>query len=289
MDAESRERVYAEASTLAPHIDSEGLRSSLLAAWHKHGPAGMLSAFVGRFRESDVGALKVELLAARIVRRGVPVRLTRREFELIAFMALRRRPAMAAEVLEAIWPDQGETSNVLRVYATRLRGRLGSDALERTDEGYCIGQPATVDLFEIDSLCKRFCREQGGRTLTLLRDAFEALSRGVPSWLSSREWFQPYLARIEEVRRGAGLIIARDALDRGAFETAIATAEKLLSLEPCDETARELSIRARLAQGDKSGALREYRVYRDALSSQLGVEAPKWLRSLAVHGAEDVS
>jgi two-component system KDP operon response regulator KdpE len=61
---------------------------------------------------------------------GIPLHLTRREFDLLWMLASHRGRLVTQEmILRAIWgPAHAEDSQYLRVYIRQLRQKLGDDA-----------------------------------------------------------------------------------------------------------------------------------------------------------------
>jgi two-component system KDP operon response regulator KdpE len=94
-----------------------------------------------------VGDLDVDLVHHMATWHGQPLALTSREFDLLAYLA--RYPGKVCThhmILKDVWgPGYGAESNYVRVYAHRLRKKLGDDAGEilRTVPG--IGYQLAVD------------------------------------------------------------------------------------------------------------------------------------------------
>jgi DNA-binding response OmpR family regulator len=86
--------------------------------------------------------LEIDLLARRVVRGGVEIDLTRREFELLEYL-LRHRNATVTRAMIArdVWKDaDGTLTNTIDVYITLLRKKVerpgsGSPALIHTVRG----------------------------------------------------------------------------------------------------------------------------------------------------------
>jgi DNA-binding SARP family transcriptional activator len=60
----------------------------------------------------------------------------------------------------------------------------------------------------------------------------------------------------------------------------LAVARDLIERDPCDETARELAIRAHIGAGDRVAATRELRTYREVVLRELDAEPSDYLVSL---------
>jgi two-component system, OmpR family, response regulator len=76
----------------------------------------------------EVGTLRLDLRARRAVDDGGEVRLTAREFALLAYLVRRAgRVVSKAEILAGVWDDafKGDL-NVVEVYVARLRRKLGT-------------------------------------------------------------------------------------------------------------------------------------------------------------------
>jgi len=83
-------------------------------------------------RRSAVGDLVVDHEAARVERDGVHVDLTRREFELIAFLAAHPGRVFArGELLDRVWgEDFVGTERTVDQHVAQLRRRLGDGRIE---------------------------------------------------------------------------------------------------------------------------------------------------------------
>jgi two-component system KDP operon response regulator KdpE len=77
-----------------------------------------------------VGPLRIDAADHSASMEGVPVHLTRREFDLLWMLASHRGRLVTQEmILRAIWgPAHTEDSQYLRVYIRQLRQKLGDDA-----------------------------------------------------------------------------------------------------------------------------------------------------------------
>jgi two-component system KDP operon response regulator KdpE len=98
----------------------------------------------------DVGSLQIDLVHHMATRQGAPLALTRREFDLLAYLARYAGKVCTHHmILKDVWgPGYGAESNYVRVYAHRLRKKLGDDEgrLLRTVPG--IGYQLVLDPHE---------------------------------------------------------------------------------------------------------------------------------------------
>ncbi len=77
----------------------------------------------------SVGDLQVDLRAHEVRRGGEPVRLTRKEFDLLAMLARHRGRILTHQtLLNEIWgPAHKDDTQYLRVFVRQLRQKLGDD------------------------------------------------------------------------------------------------------------------------------------------------------------------
>ncbi len=83
----------------------------------------------GRPAELDVGTLHFDLTHRSVSRAGVPLDLTRKEFDFLALLAAHTGKSCSRHmILDAVWgPGYRTESQYLKVYAYRLRKKLGDD------------------------------------------------------------------------------------------------------------------------------------------------------------------
>jgi DNA-binding response OmpR family regulator len=80
------------------------------------------------------GGLVVDPVARTVTLDGVPVELTRTEFDLLATMAARPRAAFTRrQLIEAVWgADWYGDEHIVDVHVGHLRRKLGDDPVEPT-------------------------------------------------------------------------------------------------------------------------------------------------------------
>lgn len=241
-------------------------------------PAGILTTFIQQrlLHDRTVQAPRfvVELIAARVTKDGQAIRLTDKEFELMALLASSRGVLARDRVGEALWNhiDPEEWPNNIKVTLSRLRSKLGvRDAVVAVGgAGYRLAPTIDVDLRELEAIVGRRPSEQLD---DVARDALRAALRGFATGAAGRyerfTWMQPALARIHDAVSSGGLRLALDALDAKRFDDALAYAAAVADIDPLNEGACELAIRARIARGEHDAARREYRRYATALADEL--------------------
>ncbi len=74
------------------------------------------------------GPIKIDLGARRVTRQGVAVRLSPKEYDLLAELAIHQgRPVRHVDLLRAVWGSETADLHYLRVYIGQLRTKLEND------------------------------------------------------------------------------------------------------------------------------------------------------------------
>lgn len=240
---------------------------------------------IERGRAMRASKLVVEVLSACVRAGDQQLLLREREFELLVMLALERRALTREALAHRLWPEGApeEVNAALRTAVYRLRKQLRDPgAVESTATGYRLAQAVHVDMLEAEQFVA------GARRFDMLSDRERArlaalldlLAHGPPSVYARWDWFRPYEDRLRDLLHDVGIVLAEDDLRRGDTAAAIARAEALLRADALDESANEITIRAHVAAGRKSEALRRYRRYRDALEREYGVAPGSELSAL---------
>jgi two-component system OmpR family response regulator len=88
-----------------------------------------------------LGPVVIDPARRMVTRAGLPVDLSAREYALVHYLALRRgRTISQAALIEHLYDQDGEAgSNVIEVYVSRVRKKLGQDFIQtRRGQGYLI-------------------------------------------------------------------------------------------------------------------------------------------------------
>jgi DNA-binding SARP family transcriptional activator len=219
--------------------------------------------------------IRVEVFVARVRSDGASVPVNPRERALLYALVAARRPVVRGELQATLWPDfePAAARNALGVCLHRLRRQIGDvSAIVRTPAGYALGPQVSVDLWDAEDLERRLLRCQPLRAAERAagRSLLATLQRApAAATLPSGEAFVAFQLRAEAVRRNIALLLGMDALANGDTSAAIACADVMLAVDPCDEAACEIAMRAHLALGDRASAIRDYRAYQRAVTTEL--------------------
>jgi DNA-binding SARP family transcriptional activator len=281
-DENARQEHFRHAIRESRKVDSPSLASAVRSVISNEENAGMLLSFVANLRkdrDASEAPLVVEVSAGRVRRGRLVVALSERELAVVVAIARSQNATPGAELADLIWPDLDESagSHAVQTCMHRLRQRLrDSGAVEKTAYGYRLRDGILVDLTEIEIFLRGL---QGDDTLdefTLLRLTALAKQLGVsrPAFMAGWEWFSSIERRIEEWWRFAQYRLACDALARNQFDRAVSLAQSIILRDELDEPAWELAIDALVKKGDRAGAQRELRRYREITLRELNAEPP---------------
>ena len=290
LDTSKAEEFFNAAREAAAQCDSPALRTAIDLIQSGCANAGMLTAFVAYVTKDHskvVRPVAVGVMNGTIVVDGQSVAISGRELELVLALALRRESTPRARLAAMLWPDLEAPAalNALSVCLHRARAHLGRrDAIVRDGDGYALHPEAFVDLWELERLTPLL---RGRDALTeaqraALMSLWNALRGRRPASADRWEWFEPTERRLREQRIEVAHRLAGDALTRGATEFAIELTNDLIEIDPCDETAREIAIRAHLLEGDRPAAVRQYRQYREILQAELQCEPSRSITELVM-------
>lgn len=290
LDEGAREAQSRALLTIAETIESPELHEAIRNLVEGRSP-GMLEPFVRRRvrreRAHTQPRITVELLAGRVYRDGTAIRLTDKEFELIAFLASSRGAVSRDRIGEALWEhlDPEEWRNNFKVTLHRVRTRLAFRDVVLVDERrYRLAPAVELDLRRAE----RVVRESATGTLDgEARDELNAIVSAYRGGSAARyerfAWGQPLLAHINDVTCNAGIALATDALARAAHDEALRYAGEVTAIDPFNERACETVVRILIDRGDVDGARREFRRYATALADELGAAPSQMLADLVRH------
>jgi DNA-binding SARP family transcriptional activator len=214
-------------------------------------------------------AMTMRLLGGFELRRGdetieVPLAAHR----VLGFLALNDRRLPRSYVADALWPDTNEerASANLRTALWRLR-RLGCELLVVSAASIGLDPSLWVDARLLHGAAREYRRH------SVLPDPEQLLEwRGelLPECWDSWVVYDRERLRQEAVQLFEASSLA--ALLRGDSHLAFLLALGAVECDPLRRSANMLAIRARLAIGDRSGAVRHARGYARLLDDGLGTD-----------------
>ncbi|MBV9408973.1 MAG: bacterial transcriptional activator domain-containing protein, partial [Candidatus Eremiobacteraeota bacterium] len=119
-----------------------------------------------------------------------------------------------------------------------------------------------------------------GATRDALRAILTAYRGGAAARYDRFAWMQAWAVRIRDFVCTAGVALAGDALATGAPDAALDYAREVAQIDPFDEAACEVAMRALIARDDVGGARRELDRYAAQLARELDASPPARLTAL---------
>lgn len=213
---------------------------------------------------------------------------------LLAYLAVEsdrphRREALAG-LLWSEWPEQSARANLRRALANLRQAIEDHDAsppfldITRQTVQWNTASDCRVD---VTAFSKQIARYETDSEAVEPLEAAVGLYGGpflegftVRDSLPFEEWALVMRERLGRQVSQALLWLARLHEQRGACESALPHAWRLVELEPLDEEAHFQLMRLLALSGQRGAALEQYETCRSALAAELGVEPSQHLREL---------
>ena len=187
---------------------------------------------------------------------------------LLAFLALRDRPLQRVYVAGVIWVDysQEHANANLRTTLWRLR-RPRCPLVLATSTHLALDGGVAVDIREAAWRAQRAIEHRAEHAdLPELCEAGDLL----PDWYD--DWLLIERERFRQLRLHALEALCDDLARAGLYAAATEAGLAAIAGEPLRESAHRGLIKAHLAEGNVGEAIRQYKIYRDLLRRDLGLE-----------------
>jgi len=212
----------------------------------------------------------LSIVGAEGCERRLPTRKTRALAVYLAWHPDQR--FSRAKLADLLWADEPEASarHSLRQALCAIREAFGADAIVSDDE--FIGSRKgwiDVDAWDFERLARSRSLDAVEQAERMYRgDFLDGLETGQPGF---DEWLRCERDRLREVARGMfAQILLQQALDPN-LDTAIATALRLIRLDPFDEAANRNLMLLYVRQGRASRAIRHFHWLARCLRQELGI------------------
>lgn len=282
-----RQTHIRNAYAAAEGFESPELYAALRKIELRSTDCGMLEAFVTQMlsRRKTAG-LCVSAIERRVTSNSENAAISGRELELLCLLSVERRPMSLSDIARRLYAEREPEAarNVIKVVIHRIREKLGAAAILYTQSGYAVGAGIRSDFWEtenqlrhiVPSIDRQALQAQTALLQTLASKIFSAAqAHGSRKW----EWFSPRISQMLDMLQSQIARFGASLLAQGASEEARNLAGLAIAADPCDESARELAIRAHIMAGDRPAALRELRQYKQALEKELDtVPSPHLVR-----------
>jgi DNA-binding SARP family transcriptional activator len=254
-------RERAEREPTAPHLQRHGPRE----------PSPSVEAAPTDTSDERLGVLLLGPLELTGCKKKQPRRQA--TAELIAYLAVQRRPASRDELLEALWPGDDPRRSAGRFYQAVSEARkLLGDAFRRDRDMYALDhRQLRIDLDEFDRLRSEAASTMGKQQRELLDRAL-ALFRGDPLAGIDALWADTEARRLTAFRIDFLERAGRMRLESGDASGALAFAEEAAAADPSNERPVQLAIEAEAALGRREAVVERYERLRRNLDDQFGLE-----------------
>jgi DNA-binding SARP family transcriptional activator len=192
---------------------------------------------------------------------------------LLAYLALRGHPVRRASVAGTLWIDASENraSGSLRSAMWRLGGER-EDLLRVTATHVGLSPEVAVDLHVAFAMARSL--SDTARPLDVDEGLAGLLMKDLlPDWYD--EWLFIERERFRQIRLHALEILCERLTAGRNYTLAIETGLAAVAIEPLRESAHRILIKAHLAEGNRSEAVRQYRLLCDLLRKELNVDPPE--------------
>lgn len=184
---------------------------------------------------------------------------------LLAALAIAGRNTIRAELLGEMLDFR---SSALRTALSRLRARVGDDAITTEASGYRI--ETDLDATRFEQLVTT--TSTGAARLRDLETALALCKGSALDEFSHEQWAQAEAARLEELFRVATEDRAELLIAFGRSGQAVSALEAFVAANPHRDRPRSLLLQALACEGRQADALRAYQTYRSLLAEETGTE-----------------
>jgi DNA-binding SARP family transcriptional activator len=201
--------------------------------------------------------------------------------ELIAYLAVQRRPVSRDELLEALWPGEDPRRAASRFYqaASEARKLLG-ESFQRDRDTYNLDREQLgIDLDEFDLLREQAPGTDKEQEPVLLERAL-ALFRGEPLAGIDALWADSEQRRLSSLRLNLLDRIGRLRLEAGDSPGALEAANEAETLDASNEHLVQLAMEAEAALGRREAVVERYERLRRDLDERFGLEPSRDTKTL---------
>jgi DNA-binding SARP family transcriptional activator len=228
--------------------------------------------------ESTSGGRRIDVLQRFQLADGGRVHLPLVAQRLLAFLALADRPQARVHAAGVLWPDADERHSAANLRSTLWRISSLTPPIVVREPALSLSLGITVDVREAYALASRVLDQ----SITLSDLGSNPTSSFVedvlPDW--NDEWVLIERERFRQARLHALEALCDRFSEAGLMVKAIEAGFAAVTADPFRESGHRSLIRAHLREGNRSEAIREYRLYRKLLGEELGIEPSVGLREM---------
>jgi DNA-binding SARP family transcriptional activator len=199
---------------------------------------------------------------------------------LVALLALRDRPLSRTYLAGVLWSEYSAKRSMADLRTALWRAnQSGAPVISVLGLRLHLAADVQVDTRTLMDFGCASPGKPGGAIQALARTSWFDLSMDLlPDWYD--DWLIDDRESVRQLRLHALESLAAEFSQLGRHAEAIQAALAAVRLEPLRETAHGALIKAHLAEGNRSEALRQFSRCRDMLAAELAVEPSAAIRQL---------
>jgi DNA-binding SARP family transcriptional activator len=202
------------------------------------------------------------------------VNVARSAQRLVAFVALQDRAVQRLHASGVLWTDMSErqANTCLRSALWRTPAVTGQHLVQASGTHLWLDPSVEVDFHEVVNRAISLVEgdSEGSGPQELFGELGLFSSDLLPGWYE--DWVLAEQERFRQLRLHALEAICERLTDAGRYALAIEAGLAAVACEPLRESAQRQVIRAHLAEGNATEALRQYRRYAKLLTEELGAQ-----------------
>jgi DNA-binding SARP family transcriptional activator len=189
---------------------------------------------------------------------------------LVAFLALHDRPWQRLYVAGNLWLESSEerANASLRTALWRL-GRQHCQIVEVSGNQVALARDVEVDVRMVRARARQLLHGERAEPEPEDLDTLCLAGELLPDWYD--DWVLLERERFRQLRLHALDALCEELTAAGRYAAAVEAGHASVAAEPLRESAHRLLVAAYLAEGNVGEAVRQYRLFRDALARELGI------------------
>jgi DNA-binding SARP family transcriptional activator len=230
-------------------------------------------------RRTGIDHLRLTLLGRfELSAEGRPISLPWRCQRLIALLALRQSPVTRTCVAGTLWPEVTEERALTNLRSTLwTMPKLDPPVLVVTAHSVTLTPQVAVDYEEAREFADVLLGQEGTCDEASM-DEGALFADLLPDW--SEDWILVERERFRQLRLHGLEALCNRLTQAGRHGRAVYVGMAAVEADPLRESAHGILIRAYLAEGNRSEAVRQYRVYSTLVREELGLDPSPQIESL---------
>ena len=208
---------------------------------------------------------------------GKPISFPMSVQRLLAFLSFQGRPVQRVYVAGKLWLDVPEERAFASLRSALWRANQPGFRLVLAVNSQLALDPAVrIDLRDASAQAYRLIAGSADDDVTFA--GFALTGELLPDWYD--DWLLIEREKYRQLRLHALEALATQLTALARYGEAAETALTAIAGEPLRESAHRVLIRVHLAEGNPSEALRHYRLFRELLLTELGLEPSEQIAEL---------